>query len=72
MKSSFPKRVKRHSSKWDRNGNDKFDYYLLKRAFHIHRNAYRCIYLFNLFQNMISEQGIAIATSICGLAFNAF
>ena len=42
MKSSFPKRVNRHSKKWPCNVNAKFHYYLLEKSFfhqkkmHIH------------------------------------
>ena len=72
MKSYFPKRVKPQSKKkWTCNANTKFDY-LLENSFS-HRN--NCIYtnLWRaLFQNMISEFAIAIATSICGLALSAF
>ena len=42
MKSSFPKRVKRHSEKWPFNGNGKFDYYALEKSF---SDMNKCIYM---------------------------
>ena len=43
MKSSFLKRVKRHSKKWPCNANSKFDYYVLEKSFS-HMN--KCIFMY--------------------------
>ena len=70
MKSSFPKRVKRHSQKLAYDTNTKFRDYPLEKSF---SHLYICIYLLrDLFQNMISKLGIGVANSIFELAFNAF
>ena len=45
MKSSFPKRVKRHSTKWPCNANAKFDYYVLEKSF-LHMNKAIYMYIF--------------------------
>ena len=48
MKTSFPKRIKRHSKKeWARNANAKFDYYVLEKRFsHMNECVYIYIYAF--------------------------
>ena len=69
MKSSFPKRVKRHFRKCACNANAKFKECVLVKGF---SHIYVLIYKRALFQNMISELDIGIETSIFGLALNAF
>ena len=70
----LPKRVKRHSIEMAL--QCQCQVWLLcsrKELFYIWINVYTCTYLYRaLFQNMISDHGIAIATSIFGLALNAF
>ena len=76
MKISFPKRAKHYSIKWACNANAKFKDLIL--VIEIFTYVYMCIYstctyLWRaLSQNMTSELGIGTATSIFGLALNAF
>ena len=73
MKSSFPKRVKRHSRKWACNVNAKLIDYACEKSFshRCHMHIYVHIYQ-ALFQNMVSNLGVGIANSIFGLALIAF
>ena len=73
MKSSFPKRVKRHSKIWACNVNTKCNYYVLEKSFSdMNKCLFMYIFIRDLFQNMIPKIVIVIATSILGLALNAF
>ena len=74
LKSSFLKYIKCHSKKWPCYANTKFDHYILEKSFlHMNKCIYMCTYLRRaLFRSMISEHGIAIATSIFGLAYDTF
>ena len=70
MKNSFPKRVKRHSENEIAIPMPSSKIVFLVKIFSY---TYICTYLCRtLFKNMTSELGICNATSIFGLALNAF
>ena len=75
LKNSFPKHVKSHSRKWACNTNVKLKFCVSGKDHftYVYMHIYICTYLWKfLFQNVISQLGIAIATSIFGFALNAF
>ena len=74
LKSSFPKCVKRHSTKCACNANAKFQNYVLVKSFsHVHACIYVYIFMKSSFptHNLRFWQ-INIATLIFGLALKAF
>ena len=76
MKSSFPKRVKRHSRK-NELAMPMISSKIVFLGKEIFMNIYIYVHIYTylwraLFQNMLSDLGIGSPTSISGLALNAF